>query len=219
MRSDDSCWHEAMKVEMNSNRGNGTGIVRSTSGAGGPNIEMEAQATDEGGRFDRAVHDRARSRLRRNLFTTGPLSHLELKIHQLNAVTASRQIVEQLEVFGGRSKQVSYGTRSSKRYLLRDIGLQQSKWREGSHRGRICGRPSVPGEYPCCTRSRTSKCVSRRVTEGSASQKLSKEMCPSVLMKPKGSQPFRCVNSWWTMICRPKSQTGYSIRSQCSQQL
>lgn len=75
MRSDDSCWHEAMKVEMNSNRGNGTGIVRSTSGAEGPNIVMEVQAKDEGGQFDRAVHDRARSRLRRNLFTTGPLSH------------------------------------------------------------------------------------------------------------------------------------------------
>lgn len=74
MRSDDSCWYEAMKVEMNSNRGNGTGIVRSTSGAEGPNIEMEVQAKDEGGRFDRAVHDRARSRLRRNLFTSGPLS-------------------------------------------------------------------------------------------------------------------------------------------------
>lgn len=59
MRSDDSCWHEAMKVEMNSNRGNGTGIVRSTSGAEGPNIEMEVQAKDEGGRFDRAVHDRS----------------------------------------------------------------------------------------------------------------------------------------------------------------
>lgn len=73
---------------------------------------------------------------------------LGLKIHQLNAVTASRQIVEQLEGFGGRSKQVSYGTRSSKRYLLRDIGLQQSKWREGSHRGRICGRPSAVSAVP-----------------------------------------------------------------------
>lgn len=75
MRSDDSCWHEAIKVEMNSNRGNGTGIMRCTSGVEGPNIEMEVQAKDEGGRFDRAVHDRSRSRLRRNLFTTGPLCH------------------------------------------------------------------------------------------------------------------------------------------------
>lgn len=159
MRSDDSCWHEAMKVEMNSNRGNGTGIVRSTKKA----LKLKwkfKRRTKADGSIERYTighgvdYGETYSPLVR--YATVRLMvvsvRLGLKIHQLNAVTASRQIVEQLEVFGGRSKQVSYGTRSSKRYLLRDIGLQQSKWREGSHRGRICGRPSavsaVPGAEP-----------------------------------------------------------------------